>query len=189
MLLLPMLLFALYLLHCSAHIHSTSRPAASRAPGAWCAAAAERLRRAGDWARYHQRLLLNMACAAVGCLSVVEIVFQDAFVNDWPAHLHHAEQFREGRLDYDSYMHYHGHNAYPAAFLYTYTSLLALTGGSLRAFQLIWAAVEVASLRAIGETGTARTCFFCCASSLLHAASHRLPAAPVKVRCKRGGER
>ena len=129
----------------------------------------QRLKSAGHWADGHQRLLLNLACAALGALSVFEISYQEAFVNDWPAHLHHAEQFREGRLDYDSYMHYHGHNAYPAAFLYTYTSLLSLTGGSLRAFQLGWAAVEVASLRAIGETGNPRPADLACAAALLHA--------------------
>ena len=88
----------------------------------------------------------------MGCLSAYEIAWQPAFVNDWPAHLHHVEQWREGRLDYEYYMHYHGHNAYPAAFLYTYTALETATGGSIRGFQVLWALVEVASLRAIGET-------------------------------------
>jgi hypothetical protein len=58
-------------------------------------------------------------------------------------HIYTVEQFREGRLDYDFYMHFHGHNAYPAAFMYTYTALLSLTRGDIRCFQLVWAAIEV----------------------------------------------
>jgi hypothetical protein len=89
-----------------------------------------------------------------------------------------------GRLDYADFFHTHGDNAYPAAFLYLYTTLFACTGGDLKArsrkppqahsarhcwkpgailnlnsilrtyrqvFQLVWALVEVLSLRAVGE--------------------------------------
>jgi hypothetical protein len=150
---LLLLLLALYILR------NTSRVASVPPlppPGEWRAAVTRRLVQAGAWADSHPRLVLNVACGAIASLSAFEVLCQEAFVNDWPAHLHHADQLREGRLDYASYMHYHGHNAYPAAFLYTYTSLLALTGGNIRAFQVVWAVVEVVSLRAMGETGPAR---------------------------------
>ena len=53
-------------------------------------------------------------------------------------------------MDYADYLHYHGDNAYPAAFLYLYTALFRSTGGGIKAFQLVWAVVEALSLRAIG---------------------------------------
>ena len=125
---------------------------AERGAVAWWGWAAARIAAAAALIDGRPRTALNAVCLAVGCLSAYEIARQPAFVNDWPAHLHHVEQWREGRLDYEYYMHYHGHNAYPAAFLYTYTALEAATGGSIRGFQVLWALVEVASLRAIGET-------------------------------------
>ncbi len=58
-------------------------------------------------------------------------------------------QLREGGLDYDVYMHYHGHNAYPAGFLYTYNTLLSLTSGHIASFQILWALLEILTVRAV----------------------------------------
>jgi len=68
---------------------------------------------------------------------------EPSFVNDWPAHLHHVEQYVDGTLDYASHMHHNGHNAYGATFVYIYSTLFKATGGSLRLFQCIWALLEV----------------------------------------------
>lgn len=57
-------------------------------------------------------------------------------MNDWPAHLHHVEQWLEGTMDYAHQMHYHGPCTYPAAFMYLYTPLYFITGGSLQGFQV-----------------------------------------------------
>jgi alpha-1,3-mannosyltransferase len=80
-------------------------------------------------------------------------------VNDWPAHLHHVEQLLEelgagGSLStrlqhacsYQQFMHYHGPNTYAAGFLYLYTPLYWITGGSLAGFQLMWAVLEVVAM-------------------------------------------
>jgi len=132
-----------------------------------------------EWLDSHTRLLVNIASVLIGMLSCHEILFQPSFVNDWPAHLHHVEQFLQGRLDFSSYMHFHGHNAYPAAFLYLYTSLYYMSGGSLRVFQLVWAIMEVASLRSIAELGLQLR--LGPAACLLPFASNRLHLYHVRV--------
>ncbi|EFA78114.1 hypothetical protein PPL_08762 [Heterostelium album PN500] len=108
---------------------------------------------------------------AIAGLSAYEIIFQSTFTNDWPAHIHHIEQwlntpktqplwtpnFDSGPpapsdsltsssfdFDYSHFMHYHGPCTYPAGFLYLYGILYYLTGrGSLQAFQIIWALMEI----------------------------------------------
>lgn len=80
----------------------------------------------------------------VFCYSIYEILYLPAFVNDWPAHLHHLEQWlNDGTRNYSNYMHYHGPCTYPAGFLYLYALFFFLTGGSLQLFQFIWALLEV----------------------------------------------
>ncbi|GAM29288.1 hypothetical protein SAMD00019534_124640 [Acytostelium subglobosum LB1] len=87
---------------------------------------------------------------AIFGLSLFEIVYQSAFTNDWPAHIHHVEQWLNAPsaqksldFDYSHFMHYHGPCTYPAGFMYLYTLLYYITGhGSLQVFQLVWAVME-----------------------------------------------
>jgi hypothetical protein len=67
-----------------------------------------------------------------------EIFNQPAFVNDWPAHLHHLEQwYLENTTNYQEFMHYHGPCTYPAGFMYLYLPLYKVTGGSIQGFQVM----------------------------------------------------
>ena len=84
-----------------------------------------------------------LATCVLFCFSLMEIVFQSPILNDWPAHLHHLDNFRAGVRHYDSFMHYHGPNTYPAGFMVLYTGLDAVANASAQVYQLLWASMEM----------------------------------------------
>eukprot|EP01132_Coremiostelium_polycephalum_P005722 gene5722-7117_t len=105
-----------------------------------------------------QEYIFYVIVAVIFGLSIFEILYQSAFTNDWPAHIHHIEQwinkpnspsilgsgssqqlvsFKNFDFDYNHFMHYHGPCTYPAGFLYFYGFLYLISfGGSLQIFQV-----------------------------------------------------
>ncbi len=72
------------------------------------------------WFPFLSTFAFYAATFAILCLSVFETMNQRDFVNDWPAHLHHVEQWLEGTTNYAHFMHYHGPCTYPAGFMLFY---------------------------------------------------------------------
>jgi alpha-1,3-mannosyltransferase len=107
-----------------------------------------------DNAKWRKRedFIFFVGSAGIFMFSVYEILYQPDFMNDWPAHLHHVEQFwLEGTRDYSQHMHAHGPCTYPGGFMFLYTPLYLITGGSLQLFQLIWAALEIVMFFVVWE--------------------------------------
>ena len=89
------------------------------------------------------KYIVILGIIGIFLFSMIEIIYQNAFVNDWPAHLHHVEQYYiENTTNYNELMHYHGPCTYPAGFMYLYTPLYLLSNSSLQLFQVIWALLE-----------------------------------------------
>ncbi|KAF2069590.1 hypothetical protein CYY_009094 [Polysphondylium violaceum] len=118
--------------------------------------------------KLHSILFYLIATIIFG-VSIFEILYQSSFTNDWPAHIHHIEQWINpsrsnpidlaftsdgnwnllGKIqklfdfDYINFMHYHGPCTYPAGFMYFYYILYKITLlGSLQIFQFLWAIFE-----------------------------------------------
>ncbi|KAJ3430993.1 hypothetical protein M0812_02668 [Anaeramoeba flamelloides] len=89
---------------------------------------------------------INYLPIILSFLSIFEIFTQQPiFVNDWPAHMSHIEQFlKEKTFDYSKYMHHHGPNTYASGWQYLYSIFYFITNsGSLTLFQILFAIFEV----------------------------------------------
>eukprot|EP00698_Gefionella_okellyi_P007312 TRINITY_DN1781_c0_g1_i1.p1 TRINITY_DN1781_c0_g1~~TRINITY_DN1781_c0_g1_i1.p1 ORF type:complete len:843 (+),score=132.48 TRINITY_DN1781_c0_g1_i1:36-2564(+) len=86
--------------------------------------------------------LFAVVCFVMFCVSLFEIAFQEAFVNDWPCHLAYVYRYFQLDFDYTHYRTFHGDIQYGGGFMHLYALLTLLTGGHLPLFQLLWAVQE-----------------------------------------------
>ncbi|KAJ6251206.1 hypothetical protein M0813_15294 [Anaeramoeba flamelloides] len=116
--------------------------------------------------------------------SIYEIITQQTtFVNDWPAHMSHIQQFlKEKTLDYSHYMHHHGPNTYPAGWQYLYSVFYFITNfGSITLFQILFAVFELLLMILIFRTISLKHLKLPLAIAILAIFSNRLHLYNIRV--------